>query len=359
MIKTSRTKDATDHGRRLDLRQLRLGAVLGAGTVGVVRAGRLPDGRPVAVKILHSQWSDDPLIRARFRREMDILRRLDHPHIIRYFGGGESNGQLFYAMERMPHGNLRELLQRYPRLRWEETASIGRQIASALQCIHNQGIVHRDVKPSNIFLQADGTVKLGDFGIARDTLAGDLAAPGVTVGTHAYMAPEQIRGQSSVGPKADLYALGCVLFETLSGHPPFRADDAQEVLRQHLHTPPPRVECQGRQCPEELERLIHQMLDKSPERRPFNARSVQNTLSRMLVSLGAPAVSAAEPPENAADNEISPPVDPARDIDALDPGKRLLAQRILDRQQPQVTWQQFLLIGGLIATLILLARWLS
>ncbi len=301
-------------------------------------------GRPAAVKVLRASLCSDQLIRARFRREMEILSRLRHPHIVRYFGGGEHRGQLFYAMEVMEYGNLRQVLQRYTRLDWQEVASVGCHVAAALQHAHNHGIVHRDVKPSNLFLQADGGVKLGDFGIARDVKSADLAAHGITVGTHAYMAPEQIRGSLRLSGQADLYSLGCVLFELLTGRPPFQEPDPNRVLTMHLYSDPPRPSDLDVDCPPELEVWILQMLAKDPADRPFNARAVQGRLIRLLSGAGEtdrPSVAGAVP--RAAGN----------------PGMHRLARRIADLHRPNIPWWKLVVLAAIAAGIVWLARWMG
>ena len=208
--------------KRLTFDAIELGRPLGVGTVGEVYAGKLKSGgQEVAVKILLHGVSQDALVRARFEREMLILEKLNHPNIIRYFGGGDHAGRLFYAMEMVSGGTVKDLLERFQRLSWREVASIARQVCSALQHAHNHGIIHRDLKPGNLFLDHEGHIKLGDFGIARDTHSADLTHQGLTVGTHAYMSPEQIVGAENISGKADLYSLGCVLFELLTGQKPF------------------------------------------------------------------------------------------------------------------------------------------
>ncbi|WP_182867865.1 serine/threonine protein kinase [Rhodopirellula sp. JC639] len=254
-----------------------LGDILGVGTVGTIyRATEKETGQSVALKKLHPKVSQNTLIRARFKREMMILEKLRHPSIVQYFGGGrvDEDQGLFYAMEVVSGGTVADLLEFGGPLPWTVVVEITRQICSALQCAHNIGIVHRDLKPSNLFLTPEGEVKLGDFGIARDLTAGDLTSAGITVGTHAYMAPEQIRGEQSVSGKADLYALGCCMFEMLTGRKVFLSDDYAKLFDQHLKSKPPSVR-DFVDCPEAIDKVIEQLLAKSPDDRPFNARRVQ------------------------------------------------------------------------------------
>jgi len=153
-----------------------------------------------------------------------------------------------------------------------------------LQHAHNHGIIHRDLKASNLFFGEDGKIILGDFGIARDTHEADVTADGITVGTYAYMSPEQICADKQISGKADLYSLGCVMVEMLTGKPPFVGLNFAQIWDQHLHTQPKRMREQGIDCPEWLDDLIMQLLEKDPEQRPFNARAVQGLIKQQLES---------------------------------------------------------------------------
>jgi len=272
---------------RCTLEDFELGETLGVGTVGTIFCARdRRTGQQVAVKILHPTVSGDALIRARFWREMLILEKLSHPNIIRYLGGGRDGEQLFFAMERADGATLKDLIGQSGRLTWAEAATCGIQISSALQHAHNHGIIHRDLKPANLLLTSYGGLKLVDFGIARDTTSPDLTAQGLTVGTYAYMSPEQIIGNRSITGQTDLYALGCLMFEMLTGRPPFEGDNFAQLFEQHLHQVPPRVRSLAPDCPPELDELVATLLHKSPDDRPFNARSVQATLMRLLEQTG-------------------------------------------------------------------------
>ncbi len=260
-----------------------IGETIGVGTVGTIYCVTERDtGKTFALKLLSPAVSTDANIVRRFEREMLILSKLDHPNIVAYHGDGKHQGQLFYVMELIKGGTLKELLQRCGPLSWQEAAECGRQIASALQHAHNHGIIHRDLKPGNVFFTEQGQMKLGDFGIARDLRANDLTDTGLTVGTYAYMAPELIRGSRDITGQVDLYALGCVLFEMLTGRPPYMGDNFAAIFDQHLTASPPRVRELVDDCPAEIEKLIIQLLEKSPEDRPFNARSVQGILGELI-----------------------------------------------------------------------------
>jgi eukaryotic-like serine/threonine-protein kinase len=162
------------------------------------------------------------------------------------------------------------------RLSWEQTIDCARHICKGLEYAHTAGIIHRDLKPANLFLSRKGYLKIGDFGIARDTQATALTAAGSTVGTYAYMAPEQITGISPVTRKTDLYALGCVLYELLTGRTPFRAETMVEMLQQHLKSEPDRITTEAIDCPVWLESVVMKLLEKDPEKRYYDALAVQH-----------------------------------------------------------------------------------
>jgi serine/threonine protein kinase len=255
---------------------------LGVGGMGVVYLGTyLKNGRKMAVKVLAPEMSADGRLLRRFLREMAILSRLRHPHIVRYYGGGKDKTQHFYAMEYMDGGSVEQMLKKKGRFSWEETIGYSRQVALALEYAHNHGIIHRDLKPANLFMGKDGLVKLGDFGIARDTQATALTAAGRTVGTYAYMAPEQISGKPPVSRKTDLYALGCVMFEMLTGKPPFTAPTAAEMLFAHLEEEPPDVASTAPDCPEAVGKLVSKLLEKDPEERFYDALALQVALDEV------------------------------------------------------------------------------
>ena len=255
---------------------------LGVGGMGIVyKATYLKTGQLVALKVLAPDLSSDPKIAKRFEREMDILRKLKHPHIIQYFGGSTSGNQRYYAMEMLSGGALDDVIRKKGKFSWEETVEYGLQVAKALEHAHNAGIIHRDLKPSNLLLSKEGVLKLSDFGIARDTQATQLTAAGKTVGTMAYMAPEQITGKQPISRKTDLYALGCVLFEMLTGRTPFHAETQPELLFKHVEEDPPSVREHNVDVPLWLDELIDELLAKDPEDRPFDALAVQVKLEEV------------------------------------------------------------------------------
>jgi serine/threonine protein kinase len=211
-------------------------------------------------------------------------------------------------------------------------------------------VIHRDLKPGNFFLTLNGELKLGDFGIARDLTREDLTEKGKTVGTYAYMAPEQIRGESSVSQKADLYALGCCLFEMLTCRKLFRGDNFRELYDQHLKELPPRVRDFRRDVPDALDALIDQLLSKSPEDRPFNARQVQ---ARLLEIQSEPLAD-----QSAQENSSHPLENQER---LRQQSRQTLVDRIrnphLGAPQQAVSMGRLLVIVGIVLAMAAAAAW--
>ena len=265
---------------------------IGEGGMGVVyRARCVTNNKIVAVKLLPSEISSDRVLVARFEREMNVLKTLDHPHIVHCFGGVCKGSQRYYAMELVDGGSLQQLIKKHKRLRWKRAVGYAVQICAGLGYAHENGIVHRDVKPANFLLTDRGQLKISDFGIAYVTTATKITAAGKTVGSYHYMAPEQIRGEGTIGPQTDLYALGCVFFEMLTGQPPFDGDTPATILHQHVHNPPPRISEAGIDCPDPTfaDFVINSLLEKSVEKRPGNSQTVIDWLNASTRTTAAPA----------------------------------------------------------------------
>jgi serine/threonine protein kinase/tetratricopeptide (TPR) repeat protein len=250
----------------------RIESEIGQGGMGTVYRGhdtRLD--RDVAIKLL-SKTSIGTEGRQRLLREAQSVASLNHNNIITVYDAGEADGSPFIIMEYVKGKNLHER----PPESLEDIITLSRQICDALDHAHNHGIVHRDLKPENIVITTDGTVKLMDFGLAR-SMASRMTADGMVIGTVFYLAPEQALGQG-IDQRADLYALGVMLYEMTTGDLPFIADDPVAIISQHLHAPPvpPRAIKPG--IPPKLEELILRLLQKDPEERPGTAVEV----SRML-----------------------------------------------------------------------------
>lgn len=255
---------------------------LGAGGMGVVyRARYVGNNRRVAVKLLPDHVAANPVLAARFAREMELLKDLKHPHIVNCFGGTTEGKQWFYAMELVEGGNVESLLKEQGRLSWERVIDFAKQTAQALSCAHAHNIIHRDLKPGNLLLTKGGRIKLADFGLALVADEDRLTAAGKTMGTFHYMSPEQIRGKPPLSNRTDLYALGCVIYEMLAGEPPFTGSHAGEILHRHVHDEPPRISAKVRDCPPQLETLILDLLKKDPAQRPSDADEVERRLEEI------------------------------------------------------------------------------
>ncbi len=260
-----------------------LGELLGSGTVGdVYRARHVSSGRPAVVKFLQSHAVADPELQRRFVREVSIVERLNHPNIVRHYDCGLAEDCIFFAMELVECGTLKDVLQMHEKLPWREAAECAIQICAALDHAHQQGVIHRDLKPANLFLSEDGRVKVGDFGLARDLNSSRLTLDGQTVGTCRYMPPEQITGDEELTGSVDLYALGCILYEMLIGRTPFDGHTIVEIFEAHLNDLPASPRELVRDCPTELSDLVLQLLEKSPVDRPAEARTVQAALADIL-----------------------------------------------------------------------------
>ncbi|MGA2032206.1 MAG: protein kinase [Thermoguttaceae bacterium] len=273
---------------------------IGRGGMGTVYAAvNLQTGEAAAVKLLFAPMALDQDFRQRFETEIETLRKLNHPNIVRLFGFGEQDGHLFYGMELIEGSSLEDQLSRGRVLGWREVTQIGIEIGRALRHAHDRGVVHRDLKPGNLLLTADDHAKLSDFGIAR--LFGNLrqTGEGSVLGTVEYMAPEQAEGRP-VGPRADLYSLGAVLYVLLTRRLLFPGGSFVEVLhKQRFETPDP-VRRFVADVPVELEQIVMQLLEKDPERRIANATLLVRQLEAMQQALTLRAGPTAQQPEEPA-----------------------------------------------------------
>ncbi|MBZ3901441.1 serine/threonine-protein kinase [Streptomyces griseiscabiei] len=270
---------------RLIQGRYRLLDLIGRGGMGEVwRARDESLGRLVAVKCLkpvntQPDRSATRVLRERFRREARVAAALQHRGVTVVHDFGESDGVLFLVMELLEGRNLSQLLEdnKHHPPAVPEVVEIAGQVAAALAYTHRQGIVHRDLKPANIMLLTDGTVKICDFGIARlgrdVTFTSRLTGTGIAMGTPHYMSPEQISG-GEVDQRSDLYSFGCVLYEIVTGVPPFDLDDAWAVLMGHRDTAPTPPRRHRAEIPDYLDRIILDLLAKEPEERPHDAREV-------------------------------------------------------------------------------------
>src|SRR5262245_14955996 len=258
--------------------------VLGVGGMGVVcRARHLRLNRFVALKMTLAGAYAGQQERDRFQREAEAVARLQHPNVVQIHDVGEADGRPYFSMEYVGGGSLAQKLSGHPQPA-REAAVLVATLAGAIQVAHVAGIVHRDLKPANVLLTADGAPKVSDFGLAR-RLDGDtgLTGSGTAVGTPSYMAPEQARGQpAAVGPAADVYALGAILYETLTGRPPFRAESAAETVQQVIARDPVPPSRLNHSVPRDLDTICLTCLRKEPGLRYGRASALADDLGRFL-----------------------------------------------------------------------------
>jgi eukaryotic-like serine/threonine-protein kinase len=269
------------------LGSFRIEAVLGTGAMGVVYRGvneaKGPEakGRTAAIKVINGEIAQRSLMFERFRREAEILQQFRHPNIVRFLAVGRYQGTSYFAMEFVQGQTLEQRLTKRGPLPWREVVDLGIQICDALHYAHEHGVVHRDLKPSNLMISDQGQVKLTDFGIAKDLDATALTATGRTLGAAAYMAPEQIRGTPAVSHKTDLYALGVVLYQMLTGQSAFVGATAVILMHRHLNDPVPRPSAKVAEIPAALDDLINTLLAKAPADRPWDAAAIGLALTEL------------------------------------------------------------------------------
>src|SRR5262245_25731493 len=280
-----------------ELAGYRITSVLGRGATSIVyRALELRLEREVALKLLSPELSEDRSFRKRFERESKAAAWLQHPNIVPVHAAGEVEGKLYIAMRLIEGSDLKALLQKEERLSAERALATCAQLANALDAAHASGLLHRDVKPSNVLIEqdADGDehVYLADFGLAKTLGSGTrMTETGRLLGTIDYMAPEQIRGQQLDG-RADLYSLGCLLYECLVGEPPFARRSDVATIYAHLHEPPPAASDPKPVLPQAIDAVLARALAKQPEERyPAGTEFVEEA----RVALGLPVETSQRP----------------------------------------------------------------
>jgi hypothetical protein len=255
---------------------------IGRGGMGLVyKAWHDALARPAAVKVLQA-LAPDTEATGRFRREAQSIAQMRHPNILNVFDFGEFEGVPYMIVEYVPDGSLADRLKAGSRLSPEETVTLLRGLGSALDYAHSLGIVHRDVKPANVLMGRDGAPILADFGLAKLLQSASVkSATGVTTGTPAYMAPEQVTG-SPVGPAADRYALAAVAYELLTGGTPFTGDGVLELLYAHVHREPAPPTRKNPSLPAAVDGVLLQGLAKQPEARWASCREMVDALGKAL-----------------------------------------------------------------------------
>src|SRR5438477_10254873 len=233
----------------------------------VFRARDQQLGRRVAIKILHERYGDDPEYVERFRREARAVARLTHPNIVTVIDRGADNGRQYIVCEHVDGENLKGLVQRTGRLPVRRALELALPVAEGLAFAHDQGLVHRDVKPQNVLLSSEGDVKVTDFGIARSLhVEHGVTQTGTVLGTGEYLAPEQASGKQ-VSPATDVYSLGVVLWELLAGDVPFEGENFVAVALRHVNEPPPHLRERRPDVTPRLDAAVQRALAKDPARR--------------------------------------------------------------------------------------------
>lgn len=241
--------------------------------------------RTVAVKILRPQYASDVDFIERFRREARAAASLSHPNVINAYDVGQENGIDYIVMEYIPGENLKDLIRREAPFSVKRSIEITKQIAEALHHAHQRNIIHRDIKPHNILITPDGQIKVTDFGIARAISAGSLTQTGEVLGSVQYSSPEQAKGET-VGPQSDLYSLGCVLYEMLTGNVPFKGDTAVSIALQHLEGEYVPIRQLRPDIPIGLENLVNKAMARNPEERYISALGMLKDIAALQSSLG-------------------------------------------------------------------------
>lgn len=310
--------------------------------------------RRVALKVMHGHLSDDTVFQSRFIQEARAAARLADPNVVNVFDQGQDGEMAYLVMEYLPGITLRELLREQRRLTVPQAVSILDAVLSGLAAAHKAGIVHRDVKPENVLLAEDGRIKIGDFGLARATTA-NTASGAQLLGTIAYLAPELVT-RGTADARSDIYALGIMLYEMLTGEQPYKGEQPMQIAFQHATDSVPRPSVKNPGVPEPLDELVLWATERSPDDRPTDAREMLQRLREIERELGVTPVVARTGPisvvrdEAAATGELtavlpSTATGPTSGLEEVDNATRL--RRAVQRRRAKGGW--------LIALVILLA----
>ena len=266
-------------GSKEKLSSLPLGPLLGEGNMARVYESKTlgPKGEKLAIKILRPEVAQDEVARQRFLREIEVGKKLDHRHLVKFFEAGvDELGQSYLISEMLEGEDLATILRRSPRPDIAVVRNIVFSLCSALIYLHDRNIIHRDLKPANIFMTKGGEVKLVDLGIAAGVDLVALTQTGMAVGTPFYMAPEQSSGEASLS--SDQYSLGVLVFEMLTGQLPFKGDDAIEIISKHLSTAPPSLCALNPDVTSLQEDVVLRLLSKEPTARFPDVKTAREAL---------------------------------------------------------------------------------
>ena len=256
----------------------RITRVIGRGRMGIVFEGTEDGGEPVALKVVTTELSQDEVFLRRFRREVKAAQKIEHPNVVPVLDDGVEGGLPYLVQRLIPGGSLADRVTDSGPLSLEESVRLLVGAAAGIDALHNAGLVHRDIKGANILLEGD-IAYVSDFGLAKDSQASNLTRPGQALGSLDYMSPEQIRGED-VSPATDIYALGCVMYEVLTGTPPFGGRPSMRVLFAHLQEPPPDLSADRRDIQPAVARAISRALEKEPADRPSSASEYVTGIAR-------------------------------------------------------------------------------
>jgi serine/threonine-protein kinase len=256
----------------------RITRVIGRGRMGIVFEGTVDGEDPVALKVVTTELSQDEVFLRRFRREVQAAQRINHPNVVPVLAHGEEGGLPYLVQRLIPGGSLADRIAVRGRLELPYAVALLSAAADGIDALHAAGLVHRDIKPANILLEGD-TPYVSDFGLAKDSQASNLTRPGQALGSLDYMSPEQIRGED-VSPATDVYALGCVMWECLTGAPPFGGRPSMRVLFAHLQEPPPDLTAVRPEISAAAARAVTRALEKEPEDRPAGAAAYVTGVAR-------------------------------------------------------------------------------
>jgi serine/threonine protein kinase len=253
-------------------------ALIAEGGMGRVYRARSNDGQEAALKLVKADLAHDSVFRKRFELEASIAQRVDHPHVVPVLDSGEHDGTPYLAQRLIGGGSLDDRIEREGALDIDFALRVCSQVASGLDAMHAHGLFHRDVKPANILLDEAESAYITDFGLAKDSQGSLLTRPGQTLGSLDYMAPEQIRGED-ITAATDVYALGCVMFECVTGQPPFADRQGMRALWAHLQDDPPDPTATRADLPQAFASELHRALAKEPTERPASASALAEALA--------------------------------------------------------------------------------
>ena len=261
--------------------------IASGGQATVYRVWDTETGRILALKVMHPHMSRDAAYLERFQREARLAASINHPNVVRIYEVGQEGGRHFMALEYLPL-TLHHLIQAQARMPLEREVDIAHQVALGLEAAREQGIIHRDIKLQNTLIGPEGTAKVTDFGISRAADLSTMTRTGMIMGTPHYMSPEQAKGLQ-VDIRSDLYSLGVVMYQMLTGELPFEADTPWEVIRRHIEVPPRPVRQLSSDTPRPVEQVVSRCLEKEPDRRYATPLHLVQALERALPVAVAPA----------------------------------------------------------------------